>query len=60
MNPMVESTGDIIDTYVYRVGLLQTDWSLGAAVGVFKSVIGFGLILLSYKLADKLANYRIF
>ena len=60
MNPMVESTGDIIDTYVYRVGLIRTDWSLGTAVGLFKSVIGFGLILLSYKLADKLANYRIF
>lgn len=59
-NPMVESTGDVIDTYVYRVGLIRTDWSLGAAVGLFKSVIGFGLILLSYRLADKLANYRIF
>ena len=59
-NPMVESTGDIIDTYVYRVGLLSTEWSLGAAVGLLKSVVGLGLILLSYKLADKLANYRIF
>ena len=60
MNPMVERTGDIIDTYVYRVGLMSSEWSLGAAVGLFKSVIGFGLILLSYWLADKLANYRIF
>jgi putative aldouronate transport system permease protein len=60
MNPVVERTGDIIDTYVYRVGLLRTDWSLGSAVGLLKSVIGFGLILLSYWLADKFANYRIF
>ena len=60
LNPLVETTGDIIDTYVYRVGLLRTDWSLGAAVGLFKSVIGFGLILLSYWLADRFANYRIF
>ena len=60
MNPVVERTGDIIDTYVYRVGLLSTEWSLGSAVGLFRSVIGFGLILLSYWLADKFANYRIF
>lgn len=60
MNPLVESTGDIVDTYVYRVGLLAADWSIGAAVGLFKSIIGFGLILLSYWLADRLANYRIF
>jgi putative aldouronate transport system permease protein len=59
-NPMVYSTGDVISTYVYRVGLLGRDYGLGAAVGLFSSVIGFGLILLSYWLADRLANYRIF
>ncbi|MBI2941932.1 MAG: sugar ABC transporter permease [Chloroflexi bacterium] len=60
LNPMVYSTGDILDTYIYRVGLLGGELSLGAAVGLFKGVIGFLLILLSYWLADKLANYRIF
>ncbi len=60
INPVVYKTGDIIDTYVYRVGLLQAEYSLGAAVGLFRSVIGFGLILLSYWLAAKFANYRIF
>ncbi len=63
-NPMVYSTGDIIDTYVFRVGLVGSggmpDFSLGTAVGLFKSVIGFFLIMLSYWLADKFANYRIF
>ncbi|MGC9360888.1 MAG: ABC transporter permease [Anaerolineae bacterium] len=59
-NPVVYKTGDIIDTYVYRVGLVQTDYSLGTAVGLFKSVIGFFLIMLSYWLADRFANYRIF
>jgi putative aldouronate transport system permease protein len=60
LNPVVYSTGDIIDTYVYRVGLLGSNYSLGTAVGLTKSIIGFGLILLSYYLAGKLANYRIF
>lgn len=59
-NPIVYSTGDILDTWVYRVGLLNREYGLGAAVGLFKSIIGFFLIALSYWLADRLANYRIF
>ncbi|CAM4396557.1 putative aldouronate transport system permease protein [Paenibacillus endophyticus] len=59
-NPLVYQKGDIIDTYVYRVGLLQGSFSLATAVGFFKSVIGFVLIATTYKLASKYANYRIF
>ncbi len=63
-NPVVYKTGDIIDTYVFRVGLIGSggvpDYGLGTAVGLFKSVIGFFLIMLSYWLADRFANYRIF
>lgn len=59
-NPLVYSTGDIIDTWVYRTGLLNMQYGLATAVGLLKSVIGFILITLSYYLADKFANYRIF
>ena len=59
-NPMVYSTGDIIDTFVYRQGILQAQYSLATAVGLLRSVVGFVLILLSYWLADRFANYRIF
>ncbi|MFD0674249.1 ABC transporter permease [Cohnella sp. GCM10027633] len=59
-NPLVYEQGDIIDTYVYRVGLLQGSFSLATAVGFFKSVIGFILIATTYRLASKYANYRIF
>ena len=59
-NPIVYSTGDILDTYVYRYGILQANYSISTAVVLFKSVIGFGLMLLSYWLADRLANYRVF
>lgn len=59
-NPLVYQTGDIIDTYVYRVGLVQAQFGLATAVGTLKSVISFFLIILSYKLASKFANYRIF
>jgi len=59
-NPMVYSTGDIIDTFVYRQGILQAQYSLATALGLARSVVGFVLILASYWLADKFANYRIF
>ena len=59
-NPLVYRTGDIIDTYVYRMGLENAQFSLATAVGMMKSVISFVLIIISYKLAEKFANYRIF
>ncbi|XID95880.1 ABC transporter permease [Paenibacillaceae bacterium WGS1546] len=59
-NPLVYSKGDIIDTFVYRVGLTKGEFSFGTAVGLFKSVVGFVLIVFSYRMAYKLANYRIF
>lgn len=59
-SPLVYETGDIIDTYVYRMGLEKLQYSMGTAVGLFKSVVSFVLIVSSYKLADKFAGYRIF
>jgi putative aldouronate transport system permease protein len=59
-NPIVYSTGDIIDTWVYRIGLLNFDYGLATAVGLLKSVISFALISLSYFLAGRFAGYRIF
>lgn len=60
LSPVVYKTGDIIDTLVYRMGLINAQYSLATAVGLFKSVISLILIAVSYKLADKFANYRIF
>lgn len=59
-NPSVYESGDIIDTYVYRIGMIQHQYGLATAVGVLKSVVGFLLVVISWKLADKWANYRIF
>lgn len=59
-NPSVYSTGDIIDTWVYRAGLIDMQYGLATAVGLLKSVVGFVLITLSYSLAYRFANYRIF
>ena len=59
-NPLVYDKGDIIDTFVYRVGIISGQMGFGTAVGLFKSAIGFTLIVIAYRLAYKLANYRIF
>lgn len=59
-SPMVYSTGDIIDTFVYRLGLVEAQYGVATAVGLFKSVISLILIVISNKLANKYAGYRIF
>jgi len=59
-NALVYQTGDIIDTYVYRTAFFDAQFGLATAVGLLKSVVSFFLIVLSYKLAAKFANYRIF
>lgn len=58
-NPAVYETGDIIDTLVYRLGMVNQQYSLSAAVGLLKSIVSCTLVLISYKLADKVAGYRV-
>jgi putative aldouronate transport system permease protein len=56
----VYSVGDIIDTWVYRQGVLQFQFSLATAVGFFKGVIGLVLILVSNRIAKRVAQQNIF
>lgn len=58
-SPAVWETSDIIDTYVYRLGIQQAQYAVGAAVGLFKSLVSAIMVITSYVLADKLAGYRI-
>ena len=50
-NPGVYGVADIIDTYVYRIGLQEGKFEMAAAVGLFKSVINFVLIIIANKIA---------
>ncbi|WP_228745108.1 sugar ABC transporter permease [Paenibacillus sp. S150] len=59
-NPLVYDKGDIIDTFVYRTGILNGQYSFGTAVGIFKSAVGFVLIVIGYRAAYRLADYKIF
>lgn len=56
----VYSVGDIIDTWVYRQGILQFQFSLATAVGLFKGVIGLLLILVANQIAKRAAQQSLF
>lgn len=59
-NPSVYASGDIIDTMVYRMGLVDAMYGRAAAMGLFKSIVSLLLISTSYYLAYRYAKYRIF
>lgn len=59
-NPMVYSTGDILDTFNYRIGIVNSQFDIATAVGLFKSAVSLILVSGSYFMAYKFADYRIF
>lgn len=59
-SPVVYRTGDILDTFVYRIGLQNSQYGVATAVGLFKSVVSFIFIAVGYRLAVKYAGYRVF
>ena len=56
LTAMTYSTGDIFDTYVYRVGILQAQYSITTAVGLFQSVIGLVLVVFFNNLSRKISE----
>ncbi len=58
-SPINYDVADIIDTWVFRKGLLGANYALGTAVGFWKSVIGLILILIANKLARQFAGQGI-
>lgn len=56
----VYEVADIIDTYVYRIGIINSDYSFSTAAGMFKSVVAFVLVLLVNQIAKKTGNEGLF
>jgi putative aldouronate transport system permease protein len=56
----VFSVADIIDTWVYRQGLLEFQFSLATAVGLFKGVIGMVLLVTSNRLIRKMSGSSLY
>ena len=59
-SPQVYQSGDIIDTMVYRMGLVEAQYSVATAIGLCKSIVSLALISTAYWMAYKFAQYRIF
>lgn len=59
-SPQVYRTGDILDTLVYRLGMVDAQYGVATAVGLFKSVVSFTMLTISYALAYKYTDYRVF
>jgi putative aldouronate transport system permease protein len=60
LNPLVREVGEVIDTYVYRVGLLGAQFSLTTAIGLFKSVVGLLLVVGLNALSRRLTGESIY
>ena len=59
-SPQVYSVADIIDTWVYRQGLLEFKFGLATAVGLFKGVFGMILVLLANWISKKVTDSALF
>ena len=58
-NPAVYDVADIIQTYVYRIGLGQANFSLATALGLFNSVVAFILVVSANTVSKKLLGRSI-
>lgn len=56
LNPLVYDVGDVIETYVYREGITQAQFSYTTAVGLFKSAIALVLVIIVNKIIKKLGQ----
>ena len=60
LNAMTREVGDVFDTYVYRVGLINGQLSYSTAVGLFKGIVGLILVTVANWLAKKFGEEGIF
>lgn len=58
--PLVYSVADVLDTFTYRMGILNTQYDMSAAVGMMTSLVNASLVATAYWIAYKVADYRIF
>lgn len=59
LNAKVMSVGDVISTYTYREGLQRMNYSYATAIGLFKNIISFTLVVLSNYIASKFSEYSL-
>ncbi|WP_164821443.1 ABC transporter permease [Paenibacillus koleovorans] len=60
LNPITFEVGDVIDTYAFREGIIRGEYSKTTAIGLFKSVVGFALLIIANRISRKTTGERIF
>jgi putative aldouronate transport system permease protein len=58
-NPAVYGVADIIDTWVYRIGIQGSDYGLGQAVALFQSIVGLVFIYGGNQLTKRVVGYGL-
>jgi putative aldouronate transport system permease protein len=58
-NPITYSTADVIGTYTYRKGILETNYSYAAAVGMFNAIISFTLLVIANAVSRKTSETKL-
>jgi len=51
---------DVINTYTYRIGILDSNYGLSAAVGLFNSIVGTTMLVITNKITKKLSGSSLF
>jgi len=54
MNDNVLAVSDVVSVFAYRIGIQQADYGMGTAIGLFKSVVGLALVLITDKINKKI------
>ncbi|WP_236289233.1 ABC transporter permease [Paenibacillus allorhizoplanae] len=60
LNPTTLKVGEVLDTYAYRQGILGGQYSVTTAIGLFKSVIGFTLLITANRISKKVSGEGLF
>lgn len=58
-NSLNTSTSEILSTYIYKVGLINSDYGFSTAVGLFNSLVSMVLLVIANKVSKKLAGYSL-
>lgn len=58
-NPLTYETADVYSTYVYRIGLMGANFSIGTAIGLFNNIVGLILIILANRIARRVSEHSL-
>lgn len=58
-SPLTYETADVISTFVYRRGVLETDYGFTTAVGLFNAVVSFILLVLANSISKRVSEHKL-